>query len=126
LAGRKESAAMRIRLKLAYDDPARNDGNRVLVDRVWPRGVSKEDAELDEWMKEIAPTGELRKWFGHDPDEWDEFKKRYFDELDDREEPVKKLLAMAGEKTLTLVYGAKDEEHNNAVALKEYLEEKAD
>jgi len=116
---------MRIRLKRAYDDPARDDGSRVLVDRLWPRGVSREDAHLDEWMKEIAPTSDLRRWFGHDPDKWKEFKRKYFKELDDREELVRKLLDMAAERTLTLVYGAKDEEHNNAVALKKYLEKKA-
>lgn len=116
---------MPIRLKRAYDDPAAKDGYRVLVDRVWPRGVSKEAADLDEWMKEVAPTSELRKWFGHDPIRWEESKGKYFEELDDRAEPVKKLLKTAGGKTLTLVYGAKDKEHNNAVALKEHLEYKA-
>jgi len=115
---------MRLRLKRAYDDPSRDDGNRVLVDRVWPRGVRKEGAKLDGWMKEIAPTDELRKSFGHDPDRWEEFKRRYSRELDASDEAVDRLLAMARKKTLTLVYGARDEEHNNAVALKEYLEKR--
>ena len=111
-----------IKLKRAYDEPQPQDGRRVLVDRLWPRGVSKDDADLDEWMKEVAPSDELRKWFGHDPERWDEFRERYFAELDDKEGPVSKLREWADGHALTLVYGAKDEEHNNAVALKEYLQ----
>lgn len=114
---------MAIGLKRAYDKPAAGDGVRVLVDRLWPRGVSKADAQLDDWLKEIGPSDKLRKWFGHDPERWQEFKKRYFDELDDNPEALKTLKEMARKsERLTLVFGAKDVEHNNAVALKEYLE----
>lgn len=111
-----------IKLKRAYDEPKPQDGRRVLVDRIWPRGVSRDEADLDEWMKEIAPSDSLRKWFGHDPERWDEFRERYFEELDDRSEMVEKLREWSDGHTLTLVYGASDEEHNNAVALKEYLQ----
>jgi len=114
-----------LKLKRAYEDPAKSDGHRVLVDRLWPRGVSKEDARLDDWMKDVAPSDELRKWFGHDPEKWDEFRKRYFAELDADPEAVAKLAEKAKEGTVTLVYAAKDEEHNNAVALKEYLEKRS-
>jgi uncharacterized protein YeaO (DUF488 family) len=114
---------MEIRIKRAYTKPARSDGYRVLVDRIWPRGVSKEDAELDDWMKEIAPSSKLRKWFDHDPDRWEEFKHRYFDELDNKSKELNVLRNKAKIGRITLVYSAKDEEHNNAVALKEYLNE---
>jgi len=112
-----------IKLKRAYDEPKPQDGRRVLVDRLWPRGVSKEDAELDEWMKDIAPSDDLRKWFGHDAERWDEFRDRYFAELDEKPDLVAQLREWADGHALTLVYGAKDEEHNNAVALKEYLQQ---
>lgn len=111
-----------IRVKRAYEPARPQDGQRVLVDRIWPRGVSKDEADLDEWLKEIAPSDELRKWFGHDPERWDEFRKRYFAELDEHPELVAQLRARADGHLVTLVYGAHDEEHNNAVALKEYLE----
>lgn len=94
-------------------------GKRVLVDRVWPRGISKEDAKLDEWLKDIAPSTDLRKWFDHDPDKFDDFNKKYKEELKDND-AVKKLKDMKG--TIVLLYGSKDEEHNHAVVLKEYLE----
>ena len=112
---------MTIRLKRAYDAPSEDDGNRLLVDRIWPRGIGREDARIDEWLKEIAPSDQLRRWFGHDPDKWDEFKKRYFRELDNRPEAVRSLAKRATEGPLTIVFAAKDVEHNNAVALKEYL-----
>ncbi|QNR07002.1 DUF488 domain-containing protein [Macrococcoides canis] len=96
-------------------------GKRVLVDRVWPRGISKEDAKLDEWLKNIAPSTDLRKWFDHDPDKFDDFKKKYKDELKDND-AVKELKDMKG--TVVLLYGAKDEKHNHAVVLKEYMEDK--
>ncbi|MCO4097673.1 DUF488 family protein [Macrococcoides canis] len=96
-------------------------GKRVLVDRVWPRGISKEDAKLDEWLKDIAPSTDLRKWFDHDPDKFDDFKKKYKDELKDND-AVKELKDMKG--TVVLLYGAKDEKHNHAVVLKEYMEDK--
>jgi uncharacterized protein YeaO (DUF488 family) len=114
---------MSIRLKRAYDAPAANDGYRVLVDRLWPRGVSKEDLEIDLWLKEIAPSDDLRKWFGHDPEKWEEFKKRYFRELDDQTDQVKQLAEKANQGRVTLVFAAKDEEFNNAVALKEFLQQ---
>jgi uncharacterized protein YeaO (DUF488 family) len=118
----EEQGAMSIQVKRAYESPAPGDGFRVLVDRLWPRGVSKEKLELDEWCQEIAPSDALRKWFGHDPEKWDEFKERYFAELDEQRDQVLGLLQHADPGPLTLVYGAKDEEHNNAVALREYLE----
>ncbi|MFN2134035.1 MAG: DUF488 domain-containing protein [Anaerolineae bacterium] len=113
---------MSIQVKRAYEPPAPGDGYRVLVDRLWPRGVSKEKLELDEWHKEIAPSDTLRKWFGHDPEKWAEFEERYFAELDEQPDQVQELLQHANSGPLTLVYGAKDEEHNNAVALRKYLE----
>lgn len=113
---------MQIWLKRAYEKPGDNDGTRILVDRVWPRGVSKEDLKIDLWLKEIAPSRELRQWFGHDPEKWDEFKRRYFAELEDRREAVDEVLSKAGEGRVTLVFGTRDERHNNAAALKEYLE----
>lgn len=116
---------MTIQLKRAYDAPEKEDGYRVLVDRIWPRGISKEVARLDEWMKKVAPSSELRRWFGHDPDKWPEFKARYFRELEAKAEEVEALAEKARSQNLTLVFGAKDEEHNNAVALKEYLEHKS-
>lgn len=113
---------MPIRLKRAYDEPEESDGYRVLVDRIWPRGLSKERLQLDEWIKEIAPSNELRKWFDHDPDKFLEFKKRYRKELDEKKELMQPLKKLAGNGVLTLVYGAKDREHNQAAILKEYLE----
>lgn len=111
-----------VRLKRAYDAPAKSDGRRVLVDRLWPRGVSKDELRLDDWLKEVAPSAGLRKWFGHDPAKWGAFKNRYFRELDEQSEAVERLLARGRERTVTLVFGAKDVHHNDAVALKEYLE----
>ncbi len=113
---------MSIRIKRAYDPPGRDDGFRVLVDRVWPRGISKDALKADEWFKEVAPSTTLRKWFGHDPAKWDGFRKRYFRELDSREELVARLRQKAKEGDVTLVFAAKDPQHNNAAALKEYLE----
>lgn len=113
---------MAIKLKRIYDAPARADGQRVLVDRIWPRGVSKEAADLDLWLKEVAPSDRLRKWFGHDEEKWEEFKRRYFEELDGRRESLKEVVEAASHRTVTLLFAAKDEERNNAVALKEYLQ----
>lgn len=113
---------MAIRLKRAYDAPAGSDGSRVLVDRVWPRGVTKEKLKADAWLKNIAPSTPLRKWFGHDPQKWDEFRKRYFKELDSHPEEVRLLREKARHGSLTLVFGAKEERFNNAEAIKEYLE----
>ena len=116
---------MSFKTKRAYETPARGDGIRVLVDRLWPRGVSKHDANIDLWRKEIAPSTALRKWFGHDPARWAEFKRRYFKELATQREPLAELREMAKGKTVTLVFGAKDAEHSQAAALKEYLETRA-
>jgi uncharacterized protein YeaO (DUF488 family) len=111
-----------VRLKRIYEKPARADGRRVLVDRVWPRGLAKREAQIDDWLKEIAPSNPLRKWFGHDPARWKEFKKRYAAELDYQLEEVERLAQEAKKRPLTLLFGPKDKEHNNAVALKEYIE----
>jgi uncharacterized protein YeaO (DUF488 family) len=116
---------MRIELKRAYEPPAPGDGRRVLVDRIWPRGVARDDLRLEAWLKELAPSPGLRKWFGHDPSKWREFKERYARELDQHPEALAQLLEMAKAGRITLVFGAKDTEHNNAVALKEYLERRA-
>ena len=110
-----------VRLKRAYDPPGGNDGRRILVDRLWPRGVSKAEADIDEWVKDLAPSTELRKWFGHDPARWAEFRRRYFQELDQSPEAVATLVERARRGTLTLIYSAKDTEHNQARALAEYL-----
>jgi uncharacterized protein YeaO (DUF488 family) len=112
---------MTIKLKRAYEPAAKADGTRVLVDRLWPRGVSKKAARIALWLREIAPSAELRKWFGHDPEKWSQFKKKYFRELDANTDAVDQLRKLIRGGTVTLVYGAKDEEHNDAVALKEYL-----
>ncbi|MFB6084857.1 DUF488 domain-containing protein [Haloarcula rubripromontorii] len=117
---------MPVRTKRIYEDPDPEDGTRVLVDRLWPRGVSKEEAQLDDWMQEVAPSDDLREWFDHDSDRWDEFSERYRDELDDRAEQVDRLLESARSGTLTLLYAAADEEHNNAVVLADYLDERLD
>jgi uncharacterized protein YeaO (DUF488 family) len=113
---------MPFRLKRAYENPARGDGVRVLVDRIWPRGVTKDMAMIDHWLKELAPSTELRKWFGHSPSRWAEFKHRYFAELDSRSAEIDDLRKIARDKAVTLVFGARDVEHNQAAALKIYLE----
>lgn len=110
-----------LQIKRIYEEPSKNDGYRVLVDRLWPRGVSKEAARLDEWMKEIAPSPELRKWFNHDPAKFEEFRTRYWAELSRKDEPIEKLLRMASNRKVCLLYAAKDESHNHAIVLKEYL-----
>jgi uncharacterized protein YeaO (DUF488 family) len=112
---------MDIQIRRAYDPPHRGDGYRVLVDRVWPRGVSKADLDLDEWRKEIAPSTRLRQWFGHDPERWGEFQERYFAELEGKQDSVEELVKRARQGRVTLVYGAKDPDHNQAVALRAYL-----
>ena len=109
------------RLKRAYEPPEKADGTRILVDRLWPRGVSKEEAELDEWIKEIAPSADLRTWFGHDPERWDEFRRRYRAELARHSETLKHLRRQARAGRITLVYSAKDEIHNDAVVLRDVL-----
>lgn len=111
-----------IQLKRAYEPPSKEDGFRILVDRLWPRGVSKEKADINLWMKDIAPSIELRKWFSHDPAKWDEFRRRYWDELKKNPELLDQIRNQSRQGKVTLVYSAKDEEHNDAVALKEFLE----
>lgn len=113
---------MAIQVKRAYDPPAPSDGSRVLVDRIWPRGIAKEDLKIDAWLKDVAPSTGLRKWFGHDPDKWDEFRQRYARELEERQDAIEQILAKARAGRVTLVFGARDVEHSNAAALKEYLE----
>lgn len=110
-----------LRVKRVYDAPAGDDGRRVLVDRVWPRGLSKDKAQLDEWLKDIAPSSSLRKWFGHDPEKWEAFRARYAEELAEKGELVNRLRDMAREGRVTLLFAAKDTEHNNAVALRDHL-----
>lgn len=112
---------MDIRTKRIYDDPEPGDGTRILVDRLWPRGVSKADAQLVAWMREIAPSDELRQWYDHDPDRWEAFRAHYRAELDDHEEAVDELLDHAEDGPVTLLYAATDRERNNAVVLREYL-----
>ena len=114
-----------IGLKRAYEPASRTDGVRLLVERLWPRGIAKSGLALDEWLKDVGPTTALRKWFGHDPDKWDEFRRRYFRELDARPDAWKPILSAARRGPVTLVYSSHDTEHNNAVALREYLRAKA-
>jgi uncharacterized protein YeaO (DUF488 family) len=113
---------MHIHLKRAYDPPEPGDGLRILVDRLWPRGVKKDMAHIDLWLKDVAPSTELRKWFGHDAGKWAEFQARYRQELERNPEAVDRIAAQARQGTVTLVYGAKDSQHNDAVVLKTYLE----
>ena len=114
-----------IRIRRVYSEPSSHDGVRILVDRVWPRGISKEQAHISEWRKDLAPTTSLRKWFGHEPVRWIEFRKRYRTELarSEMRDEIKKLARLSRKRTITLVYGAADEEHNQAVVLMELLEE---
>ena len=113
---------LKLNVKRVYDVPARSDARRVLVDRIWPRGLSKETAKLDAWLKDLAPSAELRAWFGHDASKWAAFKRRYFRELDRQDSVRGQLVETSPRRTLTLLFAAKDSEHNNAVALKEYVD----
>ncbi len=112
-----------IRIRRIYESPtpSEGDGKRILVDRLWPRGLKKEDVVVDEWIKDAAPSNELRKWFGHDPARWQEFKKRYKDELEGKGELVERLRKEAAAGIVTILYSAKDTEHNNAVVLKDLI-----
>jgi uncharacterized protein YeaO (DUF488 family) len=110
-----------VKLKRAYEPAAASDGRRVLIDRLWPRGVSKGEAAIDEWLKEIAPSTALRKWFGHDPARWQEFRKRYAAEIRQHPEQLGELRRCASEGLITLVYSARDEAHNDAVVLRSIL-----
>jgi len=114
-------AANNIRLKRAYEPATPLDGARILIDRLWPRGVTKDAAAIDEWVKEIAPSTALRKWFGHDPARWQEFRHRYAAEIRERPEELRNLRARARRGLITLVYSAHDEEHNDAVVLRDVL-----
>lgn len=116
--------ALKLRLKRVYEKPAQGDGLRVLVDRLWPRGLKKEEAAVDLWLKEIAPSADLRKWFGHDPEKWTEFRSRYRAELQKNQAAIETLRAKGGKGNVTLLYAAHDEAHNNAVVLKDFLEKK--
>lgn len=111
-----------IKIKRAYDPASKYDGKRILVDRLWPRGIKKTDAKIDEWMKDAAPSTELRKWFSHDPAKWQEFRRKYTEELSKKPELVQRLRSESKKGTITLVFAAKDTEHVNAVVLKEVIE----
>ena len=115
---------MKIRIKRVYEQPDKDDGVRILVDRLWPRGLTKEKAAVDLWLKEIAPSTELRKWFGHDPEKWKSFRGRYETEIRHNYDLVKVLKDKAKGRTLTLVYGARDQKHNEALVLKRFLEKR--
>lgn len=112
---------MPLRIKRIYEPADNDDGKRILVDRLWPRGVSKNDAHIDAWVKDVAPSAELRRWFGHDPKKWDEFRRRYQDELKKNSTAVEELKEQIGQTTATLLYGAKDRQHNNAVVLIDFI-----
>ncbi|WP_026865860.1 MULTISPECIES: DUF488 domain-containing protein [Jeotgalicoccus] len=113
-----------LKLKRVYDDISTQDGKRILVDRVWPRGIKKEDLELDEWYKELAPSTELRKWFNHDVDKWKEFKEKYEEELKDKGDLIAEIRNDSDGHNVTLLYAAKDEHYNQAVVLKEIIDDK--
>jgi uncharacterized protein YeaO (DUF488 family) len=117
----KKITAANVRLKRAYEPAQSDDGSRILVDRLWPRGVSKADAALDQWMKEIAPSTELRQWFGHDPARWQEFQRRYAEEVGQQPALLRQLRDLARNGPVTLVYSAHDELHNDAVVLRQLL-----
>jgi uncharacterized protein YeaO (DUF488 family) len=118
---------MKIHLKRIYDKPEAEDGLRVLVERLWPRGLSKKDAKVDQWVKDAAPSTELRKWFGHDASKWKEFRKRYYEELDNKPDVVEKLLEiLKRDEQVTFVFASREKKYNNSAALKEYLESRPD
>jgi uncharacterized protein YeaO (DUF488 family) len=111
-----------IQLKRVYEKPSRKDGVRILVDRLWPRGLTKERAAVSLWLKDVAPSSELRKWFGHDPAKWKEFQVRYRKELRQKKDALKLLKQKSEDRMVTLVYGARDEQHNEAVVLRKLVE----
>src|SRR5262245_15739341 len=117
----ERSGTLMIKLKRAYDRPSREDGSRNLVERLWPRGLTKERAAVDLWLKEVAPSPKLRKWYGHDPAKWEQFQKRYWKELEENDEKVRLLKQKGKQGTVTLVYAARGEEHKSALALKRFL-----
>ena len=114
-------SAANVKLKRAYEPPATDDGTRILVDRLWPRGVTKKRAAIDQWMKDIAPSTELRKWFSHDPARWDEFRRRYAKEVHQNAKLLDQLRSLARHGPITLVYSAHDEKHNDAVELRKLI-----
>ncbi len=113
-----------IKIKRVYSSPSEEDGERILVDRLWPRGIKKEDIHMKAWLKDVAPSTDLRKWFHHDPSKWEEFKKKYYEQLDHNPSAWEPILDAARKHTITLLYAAKDTEHNEAQALAEYLSSK--
>jgi len=113
--------AANVKLKRAYESPAAADGTRVLIDRLWPRGISKKKAALDQWMKDIAPSNQLRKWFGHDPARWNEFRRRYAAEVHKNPHLLEQLRSVARDGPITLVYSARDEAHNDAIVLRDLI-----
>ncbi len=115
------TGTLEVRLKRAYEPPSAEDGTRVLVDRLWPRGLRKSDAAIDRWLKEVAPSTELRRWFGHDPGRWNEFRRRYQAELSHKRDLLNELRTLAQKGRLTLVYAARDELHNEAVVLRDAI-----
>ena len=118
---KKKVSAGNVKLKRAYEPPAVDDGTRILIDRLWPRGITKERAAIDQWMKDISPSTELRKWFGHDPARWDEFRRRYAKEVHQNAALLDQLRSLAAHGPITLVYSAHDELHNDAVELRELI-----
>ncbi len=112
---------MTIKLKRAYQDATKSDGTRILVERLWPRGLSKDRAKVDLWLKDVAPSTELRKWFGHDPNRWQEFRRRYHQELHRHPEVLQPLLAALADGPVTFIYGSREERYNAAVALRDYV-----
>ncbi len=121
-ASKKRPGRLLIATKRVYDPPSPEDGFRILIDRLWPRGLTKEKARVDLWLKEIAPSDDLRKWFGHEPEKWPGFKKRYFDELKRHPELVETIIEKGRTGPVTILFGAKETRYNNAVALKEFIE----
>lgn len=113
---------MKLKMKRAYEAPSKTDGKRILVDRLWPRGLSKEKAKIDLWIKDIAPSTQLRKWFSHDPEKWSEFQKRYTKEIKENKKSLALLRKQIKSDQVTLIYSAKEEEHNDALVLKAFLE----
>ena len=111
-----------VKIKRIYEEPDPQDGLRVLVDRLWPRGLSRQRAQVDRWEKEIAPSDELRRWFGHDPARWEEFRERYLEELKDRRPLLEEIAGIAAKETVTLLFAARDTQLNNAVVVRELLE----
>ena len=114
--------AGKVRLKRAYEDPAEEDGTRILVDRLWPRGIAKKVAAIDLWAKDLAPSTELRKWFGHESARWPEFRRRYAAELDQHRQQLEDLRELAAQGPITLVYAARDQSHNHAIVLRDVLQ----